>query len=401
MGTGLILFTNNSSSVGIFSMLRPFKRITLISILLLTACSGSIRITNISSVNNESDWKQLGGSPTHSKNAINEIAPPLKMLWKSDISHSPLGILTASDGTIFVSTMGGRIYALDHETGVSMGSLDLEKSIGKGMAIDGIHGYFGRISNGKTLFSYELRNGIYVWKRNIGPVESIPLISGGLLYVTTKTGYVYCLDMETGAEKWKFDSGKPFHSSPAGWNGLIIATNDSGYVYGISASNGKMKWKLQTGAPIFATPIISGDDIFVGNISGTFYSIDAESGTTNWKHEGTGSYYSTASAGDDNVYIMGADGMMLSLSKPDGSVIWKSDLNAPISEGILLSGKYIYIGSMDKNLYAVSAETGVILWSEKLEGRVRTSPLEYKGSLYVGTENKYLYAFGMDSDTYE
>lgn len=377
-------------------MIRLFKGSILISLFLLTACSGSIKISNISTTDNESDWLQLGGSPTHSKNAVNQITPPLKMLWRKDIEHSPSGVITASDGTLFISTMGGKVFAIDHETGDTMGSLNLDKTIGKGIAIDGIHGYFGRISKDKTLFGYELRNGNYIWKRDIGPVESIPLIAGGLLYVTTETGYLYCLDMETGAEKWKFNAGKPFHSTPARWNGLIIATNDSGYVYGISASNGKLKWKFQTGAPIFATPIISGDDIYVGNIGGAFYSIDTQSGTANWKHVGTASYYSTASVGDDNVFVMSGDGKMLSLSKLDGSMIWKSDLYAPISEGILLSGKYIYIGSLDSFLYAVSAETGNILWSEKLAGRIRTSPLEYKGSIYIGTENKYLYAFTMD-----
>ena len=112
-------------------MMRLFKGTTLISLFVLTACSGSIRITNISSAENDDDWTQLGGSPTHSRNAINQIAPPLRMLWKSDIQHSPLGILTASNGILFVGTMGGKVYALDHETGVSLGSLDLEKSIGK------------------------------------------------------------------------------------------------------------------------------------------------------------------------------------------------------------------------------------------------------------------------------
>ena len=381
--------------------MKLFQVKIIMSLFLLAGCSGSIRITNISSAENVDDWTQLGGSPTHSRNAVNQITPPLRMLWKSDIQHSPLGILTASNGVLFVGTMGGKVYALDHKTGESFGSLDLEKSIGKGIAIDGLHGYFGRISNDKTIFGYELRNGNYIWKRKIGPVESIPLISGELLYVTTKTGYLYCLDMETGAEKWKFDAGKPFHSTPARWNGLIIATNDSGYVYGISASTGKLKWKFQTGAPIFATPIISGDDIYVGNIGGTFYSIDAKSGTANWNYESRASYYSTPSVGGEKVYIMSGDGILLSLSKSDGSIIWKGDLHAPISEGMLLSGKYIYVGSLDGNLYAVSAETGNVLWSEKLDGRVRTSPLEYKGSIFIGTENKYLYAFEQDSDSDE
>ncbi|TFB09405.1 hypothetical protein E3V55_07685, partial [Candidatus Marinimicrobia bacterium MT.SAG.3] len=117
--------------------MKYFQAKITILIFLLAGCSGSIRITNISSVENDDDWTQLGGSPTHSRNAINQITPPLRLLWKSDIQHSPLGILTASNGILFVGTMGGKVHALDHETGVSLGSLDLEKSIGKGMAING------------------------------------------------------------------------------------------------------------------------------------------------------------------------------------------------------------------------------------------------------------------------
>ncbi len=395
---GLIQYTSNSFLVGIFSKMKGLKINITLSLLIITACSGSIRISDISSVKNESDWTQLGGAPDHSRNANIQVEPPLTMLWRTDVGHSPTGVLTASSGNIFVATMGGKIYALDYETGTSKGFLDLEKSIGKGIAIDGVNGYFGRISGNKTLYGYELRNGRYIWKRRIGPVESIPLISSGLLYVTTAMGYLYCLDLETGTEKWKFKAGKPFHSTPARWKGLIITANDSGYVYGISASNGSLKWKFQTGAPVFATPIVNGDNIYIGNIGGSFYSIDAKTGVVNWKHEGTGSYYSTSSINDSNVFSMSGDGTLKSHSIDDGNVQWKIDLHAPISEGFLLSGKYIYIGSMDHNLYVVSSETGNVLWSKKLEGRVRTSPLEYKGSIYIGTESKYLYAFAEISE---
>ena len=371
-----------------------FYRIMTSSVLLaVLSCSGSIKVPNISTVNKDSDWTQLGGNPEHDSQAFNEVKPPLTRVWRSSVDYAPNGNLTAAEGKIFVATMGGKVVVLDHETGISLGSIDLDKSIGKGIAIDGMHGYFGRVSGNKTLFSYELRNGIYVWKKKIGPVESMPLIAGKLLYVTTAKGELYCLDAETGAEKWRFKSGKPFHSTPTKSEGLVYAANDSGYVYALNASNGKLKWKQSTGAPVFSSPIVHGTDLFIANLSGSIYSIDKITGEVNWEIRREGSFYSMPAIGNDDLYIASGIGILYKIDISQGKIIWESDVSAPVSEGLLVSGGYIYVGSLNHYIYSLSTKTGEIVWSEKLDGRVRTAPIEHAGTIYIGAEDRYVYAY--------
>ncbi|MCH8287612.1 MAG: PQQ-binding-like beta-propeller repeat protein [Candidatus Marinimicrobia bacterium] len=366
---------------------------TSLMLLAMLSCPGSIKVTNISTINKDSDWTQLGGNPEHNGKAFNEVKPPLTQLWRSSVDHAPNGNLTAAQGKIFVATMGGKVVALDHETGISLGSLNLEKSIGKGIAIDGIHGYFGRVGGDETLFGYELRNGIYVWQKKIGPVESMPLVVGELLYVTTANGELFCLDAETGTVKWSFKSGKPFHSTPTKSEGLIYAANDSGYVYALYASSGKLKWKYLTAAPVFSSPIVHGADLFTANLSGRIYSLDKITGEINWEFSGEGSFYSMASIGNDALFIASGSGILYKIGLSQGNLIWESDLSAPVSEGLLVSGNYIYVGSLNHNLYCLSAETGEIVWQEKLDGRVRTAPIEHAGKIFIGAEDKYVYAY--------
>ena len=370
-----------------------FRIMTSSMLLIVLSCSGSIKVTDISTINKDSDWTQLGGNPEHDGEAFNEVEPPLTLIWRSSVGYAPNGNLTAAHGKLFVATMGGKVVALDHETGTSLGSIDLGKSIGKGIALDGLHGYFGRVGGNKTLFSYEFRNGIYVWKKKIGSVESMPLIVGELLYVTTAKGELFCLDAETGAEKWRFKSGKPFHSTPTKSEGLIYAANDSGYVYALNASNGKLKWKQLTGAPVFSSPIVHGTDLFVANLSGGIYSLDKITGEINWEIREEGSFYSMPAIGNDGLYIASGIGILYKIDLSQGNIIWRSDLSAPVSEGLLVSGDYIYVGSLNHYIYSLSAETGEIVWSEKLDGRVKTAPIEHAGMIYIGAEDKYVYAY--------
>ena len=192
------------------------KTITLLSVLVTLNCSGKIRISDFSSNDTQTGWTQLGGNAQHNQNAFQEVAPPLKLLWKADVQRTPTGYMTAEMGNIFVTTMAGKIIVLNYATGTQVSSIKLEKSLGYGMALDGNNGYFGSITDENSIFGYRLDEGKYSWKKRIGSVESMPLVSGGLLYVSSVNGNLYCLDLETGSEKWIFRSNKPFQTAKLG-----------------------------------------------------------------------------------------------------------------------------------------------------------------------------------------
>lgn len=369
------------------------KTISLLFVLVVLNCSGRMKISDVSSMNAKSEWTQLGGNAQHDQNAIQEITPPLKLLWKVGVERTPTGYMTAAKENIFVTTMAGKVIALNYATGARVSSIKLEQSLGYGMALDGNNGYFGSITDENSIFGYQLDKGKYSWKKRIGSVESMPLVSGGLLYVSSVNGNIYCLDLETGSEKWKFNSNRPFRGTPARWEGLIIAANDSGIVYGLSASTGELKWKYQTGKAIMSTPVIHNGIIYVGNLQGEFFSINAESGELIWSFSGKGSFFTTASVDDEAVYSATASGILYKISIADGVEIWQKDLLDPLSIGMLVSGQYIYIGSLNRNFYSLDKDTGEILWSVLLDGRIRTSPLEYNGNIFIGTENRFVYAF--------
>ena len=357
------------------------------------SCSGNIRVSDVSSENKKSEWTQLGGNEQHNRQAIKEVSPPLVQLWKTSVERTPTGFMTAAMGKIFVTTMAGKVVVLNSTTGVEISSLKLEQSLGYGMALNDNNGYFGSITHEMSIFGYQLDKGRYAWKKRIGPVESMPLVSGGLLYVTSVNGNLYCLDLETGTEKWKFSSHRPFRGTPVRWEGLIIAANDSGNVYGLSASTGKLIWRYETGNAIMSTPVVHNANVYTGNLDGQFFSIKAETGELNWSFSGKGSFYTTASVDDEAVYSATASGILYKNSSADGVEIWRKDLLDPLSVGMLVSGKYIYIGSLNRIFYSLNKDTGEIMWSELLAGRIRTSPLEYNGNIFIGTEDRFVYAF--------
>jgi len=69
---------------------------TSLILLAMSSCPGSIKMTNISTINKDSDWTQLGGNAEHDGEAFNEVKPPLTQLWRSSVDHAPNGNLTAA-----------------------------------------------------------------------------------------------------------------------------------------------------------------------------------------------------------------------------------------------------------------------------------------------------------------
>ena len=64
-------------------------------------------------------------------------------------------------------------------------------------------------------------------------------------------------------------SSKYVYSNPVLSNGIIYVTSTDGYVYAFNATNFNILWRYNTGAPIYATPIISHGNLYVYNINGT------------------------------------------------------------------------------------------------------------------------------------
>ena len=77
-----------------------------------------------------------------------------------------------------------------------------------------------------------------------------PVVLGKTMFVASShNDSVTALDVETGAERWKFYTGGPVRLAPAAWKGKVYAASDDGHLYCLDAAKGTMLWKFR-GAPM-------------------------------------------------------------------------------------------------------------------------------------------------------
>ena len=262
-----------------------------------------------------------------------------QMKWKFHTDGQVISSPAVADGTVFVASTDGNLYAVD------------------------------------------LASGTQKWKIFTGVrVTSSPAVENGVVYFGSYSGRFYAVDAATGTLKWKFQTegekrfaGKHLHgsepaaesmpdpfdfylSSPALWGGAVYFGSGDGNVYALDAATGALKWKFHTGDVVHASPAISDGTLFIGSWDSYFYALDAASGKEKWRFK-TGE--------DQNIYNQ--VGIQSSAAVVDGVV---------------------YFGCRDSNLYALDARTGEKKWAFNNKGSwVITSPAVRDGKVYFATSD--------------
>jgi eukaryotic-like serine/threonine-protein kinase len=232
-----------------------------------------------------------------------------------------------------------------------------------------------------NLYAVDLESGAQRWKLALGVrATASPAVDHGTVYLGTYSGRFYAVEAATGKLKWKFltegerrFAGKHLHgsepagetmpdpfdvylSSPAVWDGAVYFGSGDGNVYALDAAGGALKWKFHTGDVVHASPAISHGTVFVGSWDTYFYALDAATGREKWRFK-TGEDHDTS----NQVGIQSS---------------------AAVMNGI------VYVGCRDSNLYALDAVTGQKKWAFNNKGSwVVTSPAVQDGKIYFATSD--------------
>ncbi len=149
-------------------------------------------------------WPMFGACPTHHRRSSFTGPEAAVKKWsfatEGAVHSSPA---VSSDGTIYVGSDDGRVYAL-------------------------------RTDDGSTRWVFATR----------GRVRSSPAIgSDGTVYVGSCDLNVYALGPADGTKKWAFATEGEVYSSPAiGSDGTIYIGSHDGKVYALNPTDGSKKW---------------------------------------------------------------------------------------------------------------------------------------------------------------
>lgn len=269
-------------------------------------------------------------------------------LTEGSVCSSPA---ISSDGTIFVGSDDGRLYAISVE-GIMRWSIVVGKA-----------NFFSPV---------------------IGADGTIYFAGGGKLYAINSNGSL----------KWSVTLDSGTSSSPViGVDGSIYVGSYFGRVFSIS-QEGIIQWSYLTDG-IMCGSIVSNSfgTIYVGSYLGKSITALTRYGIKKWTFVTDSGLSSNLSLDKDGtLYLATRDNKVYAIND-DGSQKWVFQTEGVVhSTPIVDFDGTVYFGSMDSNVYAIS-QTGQKLWSVQLGGEIKsTAAITKSGALIIGCTDGSLYS---------
>jgi outer membrane protein assembly factor BamB len=103
-------------------------------------------------------------------------------------------------------------------------------------------------------------------------ISSSPAISGNLVIVGSKDGYLHAADLTTGQPKWKVRVGEVTTASPLSGDGVVYI--QSGGTRALDLATGKILWRAGLGGSVQSVPVVSGKSVYLASNDGEFYALE-------------------------------------------------------------------------------------------------------------------------------
>jgi outer membrane protein assembly factor BamB len=304
-----------------------------------------------------------------------------------------------SDGTVYVGSQDGKLYAINGKSGVKLWEFKTTHVVDSSPAI----GSDGTVYVGAgVLYAINGKSGVKLWEFVTGSaVSSSPAIgSDGTVYVGSYDNKLYAINGKSGVKLWEYVTRGTVESSPAiGSDGTVYVGSDDKKLYAINGKSGIKLWEFETGGKVVSSPAIGSDGtVYVGSNDNKLYAINGKSGVKLWEFRTGGAVKSSPAIGPDGtVYVGSFDKKLYAINGKSGVKLWEFVTGRYVfSSPAIGSDGTVYVGS--DVLYAINGKSGVKLWEFETWRGVNSSPaIGSDGTVYVGAEDWKLYAIKTES----
>jgi eukaryotic-like serine/threonine-protein kinase len=235
-----------------------------------------------------------------------------------------------SNGTVFVNSRDGKLYAIDGSSGNLLWSFTTPTSIDLSSPAVLPSGIIV-ICTGKSVMAVK-RPGVMVWSYITGAaIVSSPAISlEGNVYVTSTDWNVYALNGTSGELLWIFSTIGIIYSSPAVSDvyDLVYTTTGSldTNMYALNKTTGALVWKRLIGITEHSNHMLAiGPDgnLFVGIKNNYLYAINGISGATIWSYYAGGYVFTSPAYTYNGTVIIGLNsGKIVGIDSQTGIEQW-------------------------------------------------------------------------------
>lgn len=176
-----------------------------------------------------------------------------------DIWGTPL----LSNGRLYVSSLDGKLYAINATTGEEAWRFDADRGLATSPVLAGnlilVAGFDNTLyalntQDGSEAWRYKARN--WVWTR--------PLVEGNRVYIGDFNGFFYAIDLSNGREVWNLQLAKsPIVAAPVFVNGTLVVAAEDGHLFGIDSGSQTQKWQANLGKTLRADLLARASTVYL------------------------------------------------------------------------------------------------------------------------------------------
>ena len=273
--------------------------------------------------------------------------------------------------------------------------LPLDAPLAGPLTSDGTRLFF--VTRPGGLQAVEAATGKELWRLpdRLGAPAAVP----GWLAVRDPDGSLWAHDPETGAVRWKADTGVQGEMPPMVGNDVVIVAGRGLAV--VELATGRLRWSAEVEAA--TPPLLQGDFVLLGHADGTLRAWHAGSGLPRWSSSpGPGPLSLPVADGEGRLFLGTADRRLVSLSLDKGSKRWSWKVGTATTFQAAVGAGNVLFATSEAVLYAFRGGNGHLAWRAPLPSRPLSGPMLAGGAVLVacnGTRPSESLLLGFDLST--
>jgi len=297
------------------------------------------------------------------------------------------------DGTVYVGSHDGKLYALGTQYGNKEWEKDLGAPIYSSPTVSENTVFIG--CDDGNVYQFQASNGDQIFSENLGgPVRVSPAVDGSVVYVSSNMGSVKAINWNTLTIEWERNL------SGAVANGPALDTGDGTVLFGevrnrysklraMATSDGSDKWVHEADYFVTSSPAINDGSVYVGiaDSNTKMKSLSFSDGSVEWETTVDNFVISSPAVTSGAVVFGSDDGNVYALETVDGSKRWEFSTGEQVRSSPAVVDGTVFVGSSDGVLYAIDLATGTEVWSKPLGAPVESSPAVHDNRIYVGNHD--------------
>ena len=215
----------------------------------------------------------VNGAPVPTSGCVS--GRPSSRNWAYTTGGQVYSSPAVADGTVYIGSYDGNVYALDAATGHIRWTYTTSGTVDSSPAVADRTVYVG--SDDGNVYALDAATGHVRWTYATGglAIAAKPVVAGGTVYIGSDDHKVYALDAATGHVRWTYTTGDQVFSSPAVAGRTVYIGSDDHKVYALDAATGHVRWTYTTGSQVHSSPAVAGGAIYIGSEDYTVYDLKA------------------------------------------------------------------------------------------------------------------------------